>query len=198
MRVQSVKIAKCYFWHIFRCFFSMLPQSLQEENLSYCYSSSVLLMEKNTGGLQCRKALSPWSCGDFMGGTTWRLPPHPTLGAGSSPLSWKILNSLIFGLSLLSWAALCLWVIFFLFSFVFPRGKHAALQMEHPSEWSSLHLGKWWNNLWNKDLTLGLPQARWEPDAESDIASFALNQGMNNIHSPNGIISKEKCYKKWV
>lgn len=43
-----------------------------------------------------------------MGGTTWRLAPHPTPADGSFPLSWKMLSSLISGLSPLSWAALCL------------------------------------------------------------------------------------------
>lgn len=50
--------------------------------------------------------------------------------------------------------------------------RHCALSLLW---WGSFLSDKWWNNHWNKDLTLGFPQATWEPDLQGWFCSKLVN-----------------------
>lgn len=126
--------------------FQYVTSILTRVKLKLLLSSSVLLVEKNTEGFQCRKTLrQPMQLWGFVSG--WEAPPgdllhipHQQMAHFPSPgRCWALwfLVCLLF----LGQLCACEW-FFFLFSSVFPRGKHSPFRSRcvnlRAQEWAQI------------------------------------------------------------
>lgn len=110
-------------------------------------------------------------------------------------------------------------VIFFLFSFVFPRGKHSPFGSRHVNLHAqqqaqicvhkgsvlSLHPNGAYSIWENDEIICGTRTWHWgfHGPSESQMQkvtkpAFLQTRQWMNIHCPSGIISKEQCCKRWV